>query len=544
MSGETDRRLEAAERTVEVLKKKVIELYNGGQSAIGRQLEAARRREEENRRKREVMEARAAELEKYSRTLEDEVARRTKAIKTIVDNVTFGFLVVGRDLVVQPECTRSCKRLFGVPTVEGRPLGELLGMSPRQREEFALAADQVFEDILPEEVSLGQLRAKFPTARGSVLCAEGSVIRDGAGNVEALLFTISDITALEAATRESHVNRVLVGILRQKEPFQGFLAETRQQLAAARESASIDDQVFVRRVVHTIKGNCASYGLSELVEQIHAIEEAPEIRSADLDAIERSLRAFLEQSRAVLEIDYDRIADQAFFISRDQLDELRTMIERSPAGVPAELRAWTARIREKAAGQLLGPLEDFAARLAERLGKRATFVVTGDQVLVDAELMRPVLQSLPHLVRNALDHGIEPPGTRDGKPRDGRVEVVIASDAQGYRVVVSDDGRGIDLPTLRRRAVEKGMMTAEVVAALPDDGIDLIYLDGLSAAEVTTSISGRGVGMSAVRAAAHAAGGTLSVETAPGRGTTFTIRVPGHPVDPGSVNGPSPGGSR
>ena len=87
-----------------MLKKKVYDLYNGGTSTLHRQLEKARKRDENNRRKRELVEVRAAELKRYSEVLENEVARRTEAIKTILDNVTFGFLVVNRELTVQPEC--------------------------------------------------------------------------------------------------------------------------------------------------------------------------------------------------------------------------------------------------------------------------------------------------------------------------------------------------------------------------------------------------------------------------------------------------------
>jgi len=94
MSTDFERRAVAAEKTVDVLKIKVVELYNGDTSAMHRQVEAAKHREAENKKKRELAEIRAGELAKYSQTLEAEVARRTEAIKTILDNVTFGFLVV------------------------------------------------------------------------------------------------------------------------------------------------------------------------------------------------------------------------------------------------------------------------------------------------------------------------------------------------------------------------------------------------------------------------------------------------------------------
>jgi len=137
---------------------------------------------------------------------------------------------------VQPETTRSCISLFGESAIEGRKLGALLHLTPRANEQLQLACDQVFEDLLPVEVSLGQMPQKFEVSPGKILRAEGSAIRGPDGGMRAMLFTISDITALEAATKESNNNRMLIGILRQKEAFQAFLGETQYQLATAKDA--------------------------------------------------------------------------------------------------------------------------------------------------------------------------------------------------------------------------------------------------------------------------------------------------------------------
>ena len=144
------------------------------------------------------------------------MARRTEAIKTIVDNVTFGFLVVNRELIVQPECTKSCMRLFGTSKVEGANLCDLLGLADRARLSFVLGIDQVFEDVLPTEASIAQMRRKFPMKDERVLQIDAGAVRNHAGEMTSLLLTISDITALEAATRESNNNRTLVSILKQR----------------------------------------------------------------------------------------------------------------------------------------------------------------------------------------------------------------------------------------------------------------------------------------------------------------------------------------
>ncbi len=525
---EPARRAEAAERTVEVLKKKVHELYNGGsQSALHRQLEKSRRREENNRRKRELIEVRAAELKRYSETLEAEVARRTEAIKTILDNVTFGFLVVNRELVVQPECTKSCYRLFASSRVEGENLCDLLGLSDRARLTFVLSVDQVFEDVLPSEASIAQMRRKFPMADGHVLQIEAGVVRNGGGDVSSLLLTISDITALEAAMRESNNNRTLVGILKQREAFRSFVQESKQQLEAARRAIAQGQDPLARHALHTIKGNSASYGLDELVEIVHAIEEGAELEAADIDRVTAALKAFLHANERVLEIDLDQVGDEGFAVTREQMTDLRALIASLKGSQAADLERWTARVLRKPAWQVLGPVDDFAQKLAARLGKTITFELRGGDTTVDDETVRPVAQVLTHLVRNAVDHGIEGPMDRRNKPLAGRVELELSESPTAYAIRCTDDGRGIDTDALGRRGVELGFVSAGALQTMGDkERLDLIFVDGLSTALVTTSISGRGVGMSAVRAAVEKAGGKIEVRSSRGAGATFVVTIP------------------
>ena len=516
-------RAEAAERTVDVLKKKVVALYNGDTSAIHEKLQAARARDAENRKKREILEVRTAELAKYSAVLEAEVARRTDAIKAILDRVTFGFLRIDRSAIVEPESTRSCAKLFATGEVEGRSLPDLLQLGPREKDHLLLAIDQVFEDLLPEDVSLGQLEQRFPTKDGRVLRAEGSVIRGKSGAVDSMLVTISDITALEAATRESHAHRTLVGILKQKPSFEAFVSEARFGLDSARDAP--DDEALRRRVVHTIKGNAASYGLVDAADACHAVEEEPTVSVASLARIEDALRTFLESNESVLEIDYDAMTDRAFEVTPAQISDLRAIVS-GLRDAPASLRSWTTRVLSRPASHYLGPIRTFTDRLAARLGKEVTLTVTGDETLVDPATMRSVLLGVPHLVRNALDHGIEPPQLRADKGK-GALALSIAETGDAYEIRFSDDGRGIDVDRVRAKAHERGINAPE-----GNDALGLVFVDGISTAEVTTTISGRGIGLGAVKGAVEGARGTVNVSTIAGRGTTIVITVP--KVDPGA----------
>lgn len=516
-------RAKAAERTVDVLKAKVVAQYNGEGTAIARQLERARARDEENRRRRAVMEAKASELEKYSASLEQEVAKRTRDLKVILDNVTFGFLVIDRDLIVQDGYTASCSALLGRGGLAGVHVLDALGVeSKRERDQYLLCADQVFEDLLPEELLLDQLPKRFEVGK-RVLRVEGRTIRDDDNAVTGLLMTISDISALEAAERQSRMNKTLLIILKQREAFRHFIADTKAQLALAHES--LDDQAYVRRVVHTIKGNSASYGLETIATKIHAIEDGPAISHGALDAIADSFRRFLDEHDEVLEIDFDETDEDVFQISSARMEELRAMIEAGTS--PSELKRWTAEVYLKPASVLLGPFPLFVQKLSERLGKSIEFENHGFDVLVDAGTLQPIFQTLTHLVRNAVDHGIEPDGARGAKPKRGQLELSVRDEPEQWVLEMRDDGRGIDTDVLAVRAVAKGTHTQSDVDAMShEQRLQLVFIDGVSSAERTTDISGRGVGMGAVRSEVERAEGSIDVSSERGKGTVFTIRVP------------------
>jgi two-component system chemotaxis sensor kinase CheA len=132
-----------------------------------------------------------------------------------------------------------------------------------------------------------------------------------------------------------------------------------------------------------------------------------------------------------------------------------------------------------------------------------------------------------HLVRNAIDHGIEPPEQRGGKPPIGRLRIAIARSLKQLRIEIADDGAGIDTGRLLARAIEQGVLDASAASLLSEsEKLRLVLAPGLSTAETVSETSGRGVGAGAVRDAVEAVGGSLHVESARGRGTTFVLELP------------------
>jgi two-component system, chemotaxis family, sensor kinase CheA len=167
--------------------------------------------------------------------------------------------------------------------------------------------------------------------------------------------------------------------------------------------------------------------------------------------------------------------------------------------------------------------------LCSKQGKDVEFIVQGKDTELDRSVIEEIGDPLLHLIRNALDHGIETPEKRlsVGKPAVARLRLTARHADSFIMISLEDDGNGIDLDAVKRKAVERGVMSQEYAdRASDEEAIDLIFAPGLSTAETVSDLSGRGVGMDVVRANVERINGTVEVQTRKGQGTTFTIRLP------------------
>ncbi len=516
----------AAERTVAVLKRKVVELYNGEGSGIQRTVERARAREAETRRRQELTELRNAELVRHGARLEAEVAARTRDLQVILDNVVFGFLVVGRDGAIRDVFTRSCVDLLGHDRLAGASLGAALGFDATRCDDLALGLAQVFDDVLPSELLLDQLPHRATGRDGCSLQLDGRVIRSRDGVVDSVLITICDVTALEAAQRDSAHYRLLVQLLRQREAFVGFVADFHALASDARAAIVAGDPRASRRALHTMKGNAACFGLAAVAELAHAVEDAPAITVDGIDRIERALESFLAHNVDVLGVTSASDSATSISITTDDLVHLEHARAR-----PDAIARWIKQIRRRPARMILGPLEALVPRLAERFAKHVDLVIEGGDLRIDAAVLGPVVRELGHVVRNAIEHGIEPADDRAGKATTARLSIKFAEDITDYQIEIEDDGRGVEVDRLVAKARELRLCSdLDLARWTYDQLLELVFIDGLSTAATTTDISGRGVGMSAICAAVGRAGGTIHVRSHPGQGTRIEIRVPRNPT--------------
>ncbi len=193
-----------------------------------------------------------------------------------------------------------------------------------------------------------------------------------------------------------------------------------------------------------------------------------------------------------------------------------------------QLQSHLTRIRMRPLSDLVGRFSRALRDLSLQYGKQVELKVVGKGTLIDRSILEALSDPLMHLVRNAFDHGLEDPATREtqGKPAKGVIEIKAAHRGNQTIITVSDDGKGINLNKIRAKAEAMGLDAELLAAASEDDLLSLIFEPGFSTADRVTDLSGRGVGMDVVRNNLKQIRGDIRVDTTPGRGTTFTLTVP------------------
>jgi two-component system chemotaxis sensor kinase CheA len=461
-----------------------------------------------------------------------------KEVAMLLDNSGQGFLFFDPDLVVHGRYSRACVAALGREP-EGHSVDTLLfendadtralmrrsvaGACAAWKEGAPIRAE-VYLSLLPRNLSVGDhyLSAQYIAVDGGVMVV------------------LSDVTERkrlnDTVERERHRMEMVLAAVTDQDDFFAAVDDFRRFIANG--AAAWDDRPpsELYRAIHTFKGTFNQFGFERLPAQLHDMET--ELRDleetspatqvagmvfsvdwlnlleADLSVITRALGADFVERRGVVTIDPDQAISFEHFASRHLRagdlpgDEQPVLIELS-------------RIRLASLRHALMDYERMARRMAERLGKEIDrFEVSGADIRIDPDRFGPFLRSLGHVFRNAVDHGIEAADVREdeGKPPGGVISCRIGRTTDGIVMEISDDGGGIDETILRHRAQDTALKNAPLA--------DLVFRDGLSSREEVNPWSGRGVGMAAVRMAIQELGGDIAMATTPGRGTTFTFRLP------------------
>ena len=304
-----------------------------------------------------------------------------------------------------------------------------------------------------------------------------------------------------------------------------------------------EDDIFTPVPADQTAAVADSLGLSESSQQDVA-NDAPMMEEPSLPAkqetktkkdvaptVQQSLRVNVDVLEDLMTMVSELVLtrNQLLQISRNQKDnEFDTPLQRLNH-VVSELQEGVMKTRMQPIGNAWNKLPRIIRDLSQELGKKIDLVMKGQDTELDRQVLDLIRDPLTHMVRNSADHGIEKPSDRlmAGKPEMGTVTLEAFHEGGHIIIRIADDGKGLPLAKIRKKAVDSGTFTQQEVDAMSDlQAQQLIFNAGLSTAEAVTSVSGRGVGMDVVRTNIEKIGGTIELHSVEGKGSTFIIKIP------------------
>jgi two-component system, chemotaxis family, sensor kinase CheA len=266
---------------------------------------------------------------------------------------------------------------------------------------------------------------------------------------------------------------------------------------------------------------------------------APTSTGPSLRANATTIRIDVARLDALLDLVGELVIDRTRLVQLgnaliDQFGDDRTLTDLQQTAL--HIGRITDELQEQVMKSRMLPIESVFNRLpravrdvAGKQGKQIDLVIEGKDTELDRSVIEEIGDPLLHLIRNAVDHGIETPAERvaRGKPSAGCLRLSAAHADSFIVISLEDDGKGVDVEAVKRKAVERGVVTPEQADRLSDaEAVQLIFAPGISTADRLSDVSGRGVGMDVVRANVEKINGSVEVQTRAGLGTTFTIRLP------------------
>jgi two-component system chemotaxis sensor kinase CheA len=447
-----------------------------------------------------------------------ELDQRNRNMTLLLNHVSQGFATVDLDGTIRPECSQAFARWFGAPR-SGEAIWSLLaGDDANLAAWMQLGFESIGSDLMPIDVVLGQLPRRLER-NGRQLRIEYQPIGVPLG---AILVVVSDATDELARQRAEAAQHELLAVIdnayRDRAGFLAFIRDTNGLLGEPPASLPLTE---LKRRVHTLKGNAALFGVTSVAETCHDLESRIDAESTAPGADEWA--ALLDTWHEF----HDRVDELLHISQRRSIlvdwDEYQSVL----GAIGEDEPAWAAQIRKWSQDPIRPHLEHFAERarqLARRLGKAELDVELRDNDLrVDGDRFAPLWSALVHTVRNAVDHGVETAEVRLARGKPAHARLVLATELRGGDLVVEirDDGNGIDWSEVARRAAAMGLPTRT-----RRDLLDAVFASGLSTAVELTQTSGRGLGMSALRATCAELGGRVELLSETGSGTTVRCILP------------------
>lgn len=472
------------------------------------------------------------QLQDLNRTLEERVEQRTievternDAMRLVLDHVDQGLVTLTREGMLTDERSAAFDAWF--PRIPGDDsLAATLGQNDEERKLlFEVCWDSVINPMMPIAVALHQMPSRIEVEGSHYSLRYKPVLQDG--QLQSVLLVVTDITGeverLAATRRQREFINVFERATSDRFGFLEFFNEAERLIDRLVMSEQPDRATFLRDL-HTLKGTTGVFGVNSVAEycdelESALLEEARDIEPVEVERLRSVWLAFADRAGRLVA----RGGEARVGLSREELDGL---VHALRTGQPVEETvAFLESLKDEPTKLRFGRISEQLRSLAKRLGKCDVKVeIVHNDIRLPAERWAPFWSAFTHVVRNAVDHGLETTEQREvaGKPAIGKITLRSSEVGGFYAIEIADDGNGIDWDRIRNKAAVLGVPHAtstQLQAA--------VFADGLTSCEKATHMSGRGVGMGAIKEICSDMGGEVEVHSPiVGKGTRLTFRIP------------------
>ncbi|KVH52994.1 chemotaxis protein CheA [Burkholderia sp. MSMB1072] len=522
-----------------------------------------------------------------------QLKQKTADIQAMLQNMQQGILTVVEGGVVHAEYSAYLETIFETNDIAGRDLMALvfddsaIGADARSQVDAAVHAclgEDSMNFAFNEHLLVNEVAKRMPDGREKWLDLSWSAITDETDTVVRLMLCVRDVTEIRELTAQAGEQQrrlemigEILSISQDKfhdfvHSAKGFLSEN-ERMIRQHERADHSIVAALFRNMHTIKGNARTYSLQHLTNIVHEAEQAYEsLRRADsgpewnrdalMDDLAR-VREAVDHYATINAVTLGRSSEPAqsgadfLMVERARISEsLRVLDGADPANASDwhaardAVRRMLSQLGTQGIGEALGSVIESLPSLAAELGKPAPVVhIDSHGQRVRSEIVATLKNVFMHLLRNSIDHGIESSDVRRaaGKAASGTIDIAVGVGGGELWFVLADDGRGLALDRIRGIARERGWIDADDAAALSDEEVaELIFRPGFSTAQTVTEVSGRGVGMDAVRNFLKREGGDIALRFtddrvgAPYRAFETIVSLPARFAADGAAHGAGP----
>jgi two-component system, chemotaxis family, sensor kinase CheA len=450
---------------------------------------------------------------------------RNADLRRVLDNVEQGFLTIDRAGMMSHERSAIIESWLG-PAPRSGSFWEYVDLTaPGIAEQLEVAWDQVLNGFLPLELSIAQMPQRFSRGSQHFALDYKPILAEG-DRFERAVVILSDITPIvereRAEAEQRDVLRVFSRLSEDRAGVLEFLAEARRLVTQLTE-AEPESLLVTARQLHTLKGNASMFGIERLSTLCHTLEEHLKESQAPLTLGDRRMlrELWMTTHAQVSSLAGESVPDAINVGAREYREFLAALgAGRARNELQRLVESWqleATEVRLRRAGHQ-------AAALAQRLGKGPLSIqVESNQLRLDPQIWDQFWTEFPHLIRNAVDHGLENPEERSARGKSDAPMLCLRTfvDASHFVIEVEDSGRGVDWQKVLERAVARGLP-----AETHGDLERALFADGLSTKDRVDETSGRGVGMAAVAAAVQARGGVIQVRSRETGGTLVTMKWP------------------